>query len=127
MSTARTEITEIIEIETCHEHVIYPVQLARDLSADGRGRLDHTGVVELLGVESSVEKQIGHADHAVHGGANLVAHVGQELTLSAVGGLFFTSCSARLRSVTSRNPRPRPSFFPFTVWGSECARILVHL
>ena len=34
-----------------------------------------------------VEGQLGHADDAVHGRADLVAHVGQELALGPVGGL----------------------------------------
>src|SRR5271165_6108003 len=41
------------------------------------------------------------------------------LAASAASLAIFSSCSARLRSVTSRNPHTCPSFFPFTVWGSE--------
>ena len=37
----------------------------------------------LLGVRARVEQQAGHADHAVHRRADLVAHVGQELRLGA--------------------------------------------
>ena len=33
------------------------------------------------------QSQLGHADDAVHRRADLVAHVGQELALGAVGGL----------------------------------------
>ena len=43
------------------------------------------GVLALLGVELGVEQQPGHADHAVHRRADLVAHVGQELRLQARG------------------------------------------
>ena len=38
-------------------------------------------VVALLGGQRRVEQQLGHADHAVHRRADLVAHVGQELAL----------------------------------------------
>ena len=38
-------------------------------------------------VEVGVEHQLGHADDAVHRRADLVAHVGQELALGAVGRL----------------------------------------
>jgi len=50
------------------------------------GRLDHVGVAELLGVEPRVQQEIGHADDAVHGGANLVTHVGEKLALGPVRG-----------------------------------------
>ena len=39
------------------------------------------------GVELGVEQQVGHADDAVHGRADLMAHVGEELALGPVGGL----------------------------------------
>ena len=42
---------------------------------------DHLGVFALLGSEAGVEQQTGHADDAVHGGADFVAHVGQKLAL----------------------------------------------
>ena len=35
---------------------------------------------------SVLERQFGHADDAVHGGADFMAHVGQEFALGAVGG-----------------------------------------
>ena len=41
----------------------------------------------LLGIVRRLEQQLGHAEHAVHRGADLVAHVGQELALGAVGRL----------------------------------------
>jgi hypothetical protein len=41
----------------------------------------------LLAGERRIEQQPGHADHAVHGRANLVAHIGQEFRLGAVGGV----------------------------------------
>ena len=47
--------------------------------------LDHLQVLALLGVELGLQRQLGHADHAVHRRADLVAHVGEELALGAVG------------------------------------------
>ena len=46
-----------------------------------------------------VQRQVGHADDAVHRSANFVAHVGQELALRAVGrfGGFFGPLQIRLR------------------------------
>ena len=41
------------------------------------------GEPALLVVERRVEQQVGHAEHAVHRRADLVAHVGQELGLQA--------------------------------------------
>ena len=38
-------------------------------------------------VEVGVQGQLGHAEDAVHGRADLVAHVGQELALGPVGRL----------------------------------------
>ena len=62
-----------------------------DVVDDGQqrlaGRLDHVQVFALLGGEVRVEGELGHADDAVQRGANLVAHVGQELALRAVGGV----------------------------------------
>ena len=52
-----------------------------------RGLLDHVEVLALLGGEVRVERERGHADDAVHRGPNLVAHVRQEFTLGAAGGL----------------------------------------
>ena len=49
--------------------------------------LHHPEVLALLGGELGVQRQLGHADDAVHGRADLVAHVGQELALGPVGGL----------------------------------------
>ena len=43
-------------------------------------------VSPLLRRERGTGQQLGHADHAVHRRADLVADVGQELALGAVGG-----------------------------------------
>ena len=39
----------------------------------------------LLRVEVGLGQQFGHAEHAVHRRADLVAHIGQEFRLGAVG------------------------------------------
>ena len=43
-------------------------------------------ILALLGVEVGIERQLGHAEDAVHGRADFVAHVGQEIALGLVGG-----------------------------------------
>ena len=48
----------------------------------GRGA-DGLGVVALGSLERGVEQQLGHADHAVHGRSDLVAHVREEGRLGA--------------------------------------------
>ena len=42
-------------------------------------------VLALLGIEPRLEHEVGHAQHAVHRGADLVAHVRHELALGAAG------------------------------------------
>ena len=44
---------------------------------------DGLGVLSLLAAEGRVQQQARHADDAVHGRADLVGHVGQELALEA--------------------------------------------
>ena len=46
--------------------------------------IDHLG---LLVVQPAVGEHVDQAGHAVHGGADLVAHGGEEVALGAVGGL----------------------------------------
>ncbi len=53
-------------------------------SSDVGRLLDHVEVLALLGVQVGVERQLGHADDAVHRRADFVAHVGQELALGPV-------------------------------------------
>jgi hypothetical protein len=43
------------------------------------------GVVALLGRQLRIEQQPRHPDHAVHGSADLMAHVGQKLALGSGG------------------------------------------
>ena len=40
---------------------------------------DGFGVIALSSIQTRIEQQFGHADHAVHRRANFVAHVGEEL------------------------------------------------
>ena len=51
------------------------------------GRLDRTQALPLVIGQPRVEDQLGHAEDGVHGGADLVADVGQELVLGPVGRL----------------------------------------
>jgi hypothetical protein len=51
------------------------------------GELDGLNVVALQRIETGVENQIGHADDAVHGCPDLMAHIGQELALGTARGL----------------------------------------
>ena len=50
------------------------------------GGADQLHLVALGGGETAPEQQLGHAEDAVHGGADLVADVGQEPALGAVRG-----------------------------------------
>ncbi|MNF65956.1 hypothetical protein D3C84_477390 [compost metagenome] len=45
------------------------------------GALDLAHVVELLRVEPGLQGEVGHAEDGVHGGADLVAHVGEKIAL----------------------------------------------
>ena len=43
--------------------------------------LDLADVVELLRIEPGLQGEMGHAEDGVHGGADLVAHVGEKIAL----------------------------------------------
>ena len=62
----------------------------QDVVDDGEQRFaalaDGFGVIALVGGKPGIEEQPGHADDAVHGRADLVAHRGQEFRLGMVGG-----------------------------------------
>jgi hypothetical protein len=62
--------------------------------------------LSLVGREPGVEQQLGHAQHAVHGRADLVAHVGQELGLGAVGGLGLAGEVLGLLGAAAQLDRP---------------------
>ena len=48
---------------------------------------DSFGELSLQGREVCVEEEAGHADHAIHGGPNLVTHGGQKHGLGFHGGV----------------------------------------
>ena len=50
-------------------------------------RADGLEILALFGLQRRVEHQAAEADHGVHRRTDLVAHVGQELALGAIGGL----------------------------------------
>ena len=50
----------------------------------GRG-LDHRQVFALLLVQRGRQRQLGHADDAIHRGPNFMAHVGQKIRLCPLG------------------------------------------
>ena len=47
--------------------------------------MNDVGHFQLRAIEAALLQHINHADHAVHGSSDLVAHGGQELRLGAVG------------------------------------------
>ncbi len=62
---------------------------------------DGFDVVALLEVEIGLEQEPGHADHPVERGADLVAHVGQELAFSRLAASAASLAARRSRSVRS--------------------------
>ena len=59
-----------------------------DESQQGLARiLDLVEIILLFRRQLGLQGQVGQADDRVHGGADLVAHVGQEFTLGPVGRL----------------------------------------
>ena len=50
-----------------------------------RRRLDRRQAIALLGRQLAVQRQLGHAEDAVHRRPDFVAHVGEELALGAAG------------------------------------------
>ena len=48
---------------------------------------DGAGKLLLTRVEGRIQQQVGHPQHGVHGGANLMAHHGQKVALGAIGGV----------------------------------------
>ncbi len=66
------------------------------------------GLAELALVwrQLGVEQQLGHAEHAVHRRADLVAHVGEELRFGAVGSLRLAGQSLGLLGALSQLEGP---------------------
>ncbi len=52
-----------------------------------RRRFDDTDKLALLRVQRGIQQQVGHANHPVHGRADLMAHIGQKVRLRPAGGL----------------------------------------
>ena len=83
-----------IEVDVLELHLLgLDLGEVQDVADDGEqglgARLDGLGVVPLLLVELGVQQQVDHADDAVHGRADLVAHVGEEGALGLAGRLSF--------------------------------------
>ena len=51
--------------------------------------LDHFSLIRRQGFHF---QQLRHAEHPIHGGADLMAHVGQELTLGDIRGIGGVPC-----------------------------------
>ena len=62
---------------------------------------DRLDIGALLGAQIGFEQQPGHAEHAVHRGADLMAHRGQKAGLGAAGGFGLVA-----RDSSSRLPAP---------------------
>jgi len=87
---------------------------------------DGLGVFALHGTEVEVEEEPGHADHAVHGRADFVAHVGEEFALGLAGDLGGLLGGAQLaRALLDQalevfelifSPGGRDSIFPSARW-----------
>ncbi len=73
------------------------------------GAVDGLGELALARRERGLEQQVAHADHAVHRGADLVAHVGQELRLRAIGVVGFLRRAQRPRRWRRRARRCAPA------------------
>ncbi len=61
------------------------------------GRTHHQRqVIALIGTERGIEAQLGHANNAVHGGANFMAHIRQERAFCLIGFLCLNGRGERL-------------------------------
>src|SRR5690242_7235875 len=61
-------------------------------------RLHHAEIFPLLERQVRIESEFSHANNAIHGGADFMAHVGEKLRLGSIGGLggFFRLSQRRL-------------------------------
>src|SRR5687767_5374509 len=75
-------------IENCHQSV--------------RGLFDHSQVLGLVGTKLRVEGKLRHPDNAVHGSADLMAHVGQKLALGLAGAFGHQLGAAELAIIGNR-------------------------
>ena len=76
---------ELLELELAGFHFREVQNVIDDGEQGGAAVADGFGVVALQGIKLRVEQEFGHAEHAVHRRADLVAHVGEELALCTVG------------------------------------------
>ena len=94
-----------------------------DVVDDGQqrlgGRLDHVQIVALLGSEVRGERELRHANDAVQRRANLVAHVGQEFALRAVGGFCRILRASPFHDLCLEGPVGAGDFFQAR---SQCIR-----
>ena len=72
------------------------VEDAQQTVARGTDALQHVTLADAPGLAL---QQLGHAEDGIEGGANLMAHVGQEGGLGAVGGLGPLPCLALLGDI----------------------------
>ena len=74
------------------------------------------------GVELGLGEQLGHAEHAVHRRADLVAHIGEEFGFGAVGGF---GLEQQLRCIPRRrggSPSPSAGIPRWRRWPSTASR-----
>jgi hypothetical protein len=82
-------------------------------SSECPARFDRRQQLALLRRQLGFQRQIGHADDAVHRRADFVAHVRQEVALGAVGGFGSLLCREHFR--------PSTCFLPVM---SECVPVM---
>jgi len=61
-----------------------------------RAVADRLGKIPLLRVQMGVEEDIAHPDDAIHRGADLMRHIGEELAFGLIGLFRFNDSSAKL-------------------------------
>ena len=77
-----------------------------------RRRLHRIQVITLLVCEFGIEQQIGHAQHAIHGRADLMTHVRQEVAFGparSLGGLLRRNQRSRTPVACRRAAEPLPA------------------
>ena len=74
-------------------------------------------VLGLLGIQGGGFQQLQHAEHAVHGGAQFMAHHGQEVRFGTVGRLRFLTGQGQLANAD----------LLLAVGGGQCHRQLVDM
>ena len=124
---ARQQVQRVLDAGAQIERLALQLQLAgfdlgevEDVVDDREQRfaagIDRLHVTVLLVVQRGFQQQAGHGDDAVHGRADLVAHVGQELRLGARGGFggdagrqqFAVGLRQFILQVLGAQDRPQP-------------------